>query len=55
MGGNRAMTWNVFSYVCSRCDALYEITVKAETMTHPICCAIETTQIGKVDATAAGK
>lgn len=44
------MNWNLFSYVCSRCDALYEITAKVETMQHPICCAIETTWISKINA-----
>lgn len=47
------MSWNLFSYVCFRCDALYEITAKAETMPDPICCAVETFLISKVDATVA--
>ena len=49
-GKESLMSWNLFTYVCSRCDALYEITVKTETMQTPTCCALETIWISKINA-----
>ena len=43
------MNWNVFSFICSRCESLYEVTMRAERMPSPICCAIETTQVAKTE------
>ena len=44
------MNWNLFSYVCPRCDSFYELTMRADRMPSPICCAIETVHVAKKES-----
>ena len=43
--------WYKYTYVCSNCDALIEITNKTNIYTPHICCGIEATWLSVVDAT----
>jgi hypothetical protein len=43
--------WYKYTYVCSNCDALIEITNKTNIYAPHICCGIETTWLSVVDAT----
>jgi hypothetical protein len=52
MGGDGAMTWNLFSFECQRCEAFYEIAAKADTYRNPICCSVETILVNKKDVLA---